>query len=140
MSNQAYSLNELDQTVEQLVGQISSPCCLALWGDMGAGKTTFAKALIRSLLNNKEAEVPSPTFTLMQTYTSPQGEIWHCDLYRLQSAEEAFELGLEEALHEHICIIEWPDRLGLSLPKKRIDIYLDIIDENIRSCRIEKNI
>lgn len=80
-------------------------------GQIGAGKTSFARALIRSLSNEAE-EVPSPTFTIVQAYQAPEFEIWHCDLYRLNSYEDTLELGLEEAFDTALCLIEWPDRLA----------------------------
>ncbi len=86
-----------------------------LEGPIGAGKSAFARALIRARLGRME-DVPSPTFTLVQTYDDPAGDIWHCDLYRLTDPDEAFELGLEEAFTTAICLIEWPDRLGNDLP------------------------
>ena len=82
-----------------------------LEGNVGAGKTHFARALIQSLLEIPE-DVPSPTFTLVQTYDTKRGEVWHADLYRLTDTSEIEELGLLEAIENAICLIEWPDRLG----------------------------
>ena len=93
--------------------------CLLLEGPIGAGKTAFARALIRSRLGRIE-DVPSPTFTLVQTYDDPMGDIWHCDLYRLTHPDEAWELGLSDAFETAICLIEWPDRLGSDTPKGAI--------------------
>ncbi len=104
---------------------------IALWGDLGVGKTTFARILIQSLVG-ETIEVPSPTFTLVQIYDSPKSEVWHCDLYRLKDPEEAFELGLEDAFHDAICLIEWPERLGNLLPRRRIDVLLKIVNEITR--------
>ena len=92
---------------------------LLLIGEIGAGKSAFARALIRARLGRME-DVPSPTFTIVQTYDDPQGDIWHCDLYRLTHPDEALELGLEEAFITSICLIEWPDRLGNAMPENAL--------------------
>lgn len=88
---------------------------ILLEGPIGAGKSAFSRALIRARLGRME-DVPSPTFTLVQTYEDEGGDIWHCDLYRLTHPDEVFELGLEEAFANAICLIEWPDRLGADAP------------------------
>jgi tRNA threonylcarbamoyladenosine biosynthesis protein TsaE len=95
---------------------------LLLSGPIGAGKTAFARALIRHRLGNPQEEVPSPTFTLVQVYPDPRGEIWHCDLYRLGGPGEALELGLAEAMASAICLIEWPDRLGALAPATALSL------------------
>ena len=92
---------------------------LLLEGSIGAGKSAFARALIRARLGRME-DVPSPTFTLVQTYEDPEGDIWHCDLYRLTHPDEVFELGLDEAFTTAICLIEWPDRPGNDTPKNAL--------------------
>jgi tRNA threonylcarbamoyladenosine biosynthesis protein TsaE len=94
---------------------------IALHGDLGTGKTFFARAFIG------ESEVPSPTFTLVQTYAREDGpSIWHFDLYRLKQASEAIELDIEDAFAEGISLIEWPERLGTLLPAERLDVALTI--------------
>ena len=94
---------------------------LLLEGAIGSGKTAFARAVIRARLERQE-DVPSPTFTLVQTYDAPNGDIWHCDLYRLTAPEEVLELGLEEAFETAICLIEWPDRLGEDIPQDALTL------------------
>ena len=98
---------------------------IALTGDLGAGKTTLARGLIHALCG--EIEVPSPTYTLVQMYDTPKGEIWHCDMFRLEQPRDAYELGLIEAFDTAICLIEWPDKLGELLPDNclSIDIGFD---------------
>lgn len=84
-------------------------------GPIGAGKTAFARALIHALQARAGAppeDVPSPTFTLVQTYRAGTLEIWHADLYRLGHPEEVIELGLDAAFGQALCLVEWPDRLG----------------------------
>lgn len=98
---------------------------IALSGGLGAGKTAFARGFIRARPGGQEvAEVPSPTFTLVQVYDLPGAPVWHFDLYRLARPDDAWELGIEEALVEAISLIEWPDRLGTLLPETRLDIEL----------------
>ena len=100
----------------ELASLIRQGDVLLLAGPIGAGKTTFARALIRAATGDPAEEVPSPTFTLVQTYATPRGEIWHADLYRLEDPHEALELGLDEAMEDAICLIEWPERLGELAP------------------------
>ena len=101
---------------------------IALWGTLGMGKTVFAKAVIQELSGRKE-DVPSPTFTLLQTYDTPLGEVFHFDFYRLKSPEEAYEIGIEDAFESGISLIEWPEKIGGLLPKRAINIYFEITDK-----------
>jgi tRNA threonylcarbamoyladenosine biosynthesis protein TsaE len=99
--------------------------CFLLRGQIGAGKSTLARSFIRTLLG-PDTEVPSPTFTLVQTYNYNNLEIWHADLYRLSDAQEAVELGLTDAFSEHICLIEWPELLGGLAPTSALDIEMSV--------------
>ena len=109
---------------------------VCLWGPLGAGKTTLARGLIRALTTPQE-EIPSPTFTLVQTYEAAF-PIAHFDLYRLSGAREVEELGLDEALEVGVAVIEWPERLEGRLPADRLDIVLAIEGEG-RTARLERH-
>ena len=96
---------------------------IALKGELGAGKTTLARAFIRA--RGGDETVPSPTFTLVQLYDLPGGAVWHFDLYRLRRPEDAWELGIEDAFNDGISLIEWPDRLGNLLPARELEVALE---------------
>ncbi len=105
---------------------------ILLSGDVGAGKTHFARSLIQSLLTTPQ-DIPSPTFTLVQTYETTKGEVWHADLYRLTSPQEVEELGLVDAFETAICLVEWPDRLVSLAPDTALTLELTAEpDENAR--------
>ena len=104
--------------------------CLLLEGQIGAGKSHFARAFIQARLGRAE-DVPSPTFTLVQSYQADV-EIWHADLYRLSHPDEVLELGLDEAFDSAICLIEWPDRLGSLLPKGAMRLRFTLEGEGRR--------
>lgn len=106
---------------------------VTLEGNLGAGKTAFARALINSLSDAPE-EVPSPTFTLVQTYDLPHLSIWHFDLYRLPEKEiDILELGWDDARRGGVCLVEWPGRLGGLLPRDRLEIKIDFIKDSENS-------
>lgn len=128
--NKMLTLENLDEFKIQtlainLAKQLQPGDCLALFGDLGAGKTTFSRALIKALAPDI-IEVPSPTFTIIQQYQTVKGEVWHCDLYRLKSPDEIIELGLEEAFSYAMCILEWPDKIAPYLPRIRLDMTLTV--------------
>ena len=111
----------------KLAGALRPGDVVALAGELGAGKTTFARGIIAACAaeaGQVPPEVPSPTFTLVQTYEFPRAVIWHFDLYRIERPLDAIELGLEEALAEGVALIEWPERLGALLPARRIEVTL----------------
>lgn len=107
-----------------------------LEGPVGTGKSHFARHLIASVLFEPE-DIPSPTFTLVQTYETSKGELWHSDLYRVGSTAEIEELGLIDAFENAICIVEWPDRLGPLIPENALAIELtEGIKENSRNLKV----
>ncbi len=97
-------------------------------GPIGAGKSFFARALIQGLLadHGLVEDIPSPTFTLVQTYHAGDLEIWHSDLYRLSMSDEVVELGLVDAFDTALCLVEWSDRLGPEMPENPLTIHFDI--------------
>src|ERR1051325_1487247 len=95
---------------------------VTLSGDLGAGKTAFARALIRHLAGDETLDVPSPTFTLVQTYALPRFTVVHADLYRVAHSGELAELGVDEAADNAVVLLEWPDRAAEVLPADRLDI------------------
>ena len=112
---------------EALAGRIAGMAkpgdVFTLIGNLGTGKTVFARAFIRARCNADE-EVPSPTFTLLQTYEAKETIIYHFDLYRIEKPNDAIELGIEEAFADGLTLIEWGERLGSLLPTNRLDVNL----------------
>lgn len=106
---------------------------ILLSGPVGAGKSHFARALIQSRISalGRHEDVPSPTYTIVQSYDLDSVELWHADLYRLSSAAECDELGLFEAFEDAICLVEWPDRLGALVPAGALHLTL-IPDGDLR--------
>ena len=114
-----------DALGRRLAARLRAGDSVLLSGDLGAGKSHLARAVIRALCG-EETEVPSPTYTLVQVYDGPFGPIWHADLYRLGDSSELDELGLPEALGRDLCLIEWADRLPGPPPGAiRIDLRPD---------------
>jgi tRNA threonylcarbamoyl adenosine modification protein YjeE len=118
----------LGQLAQRLAPRLCAGDFLALRGDLGAGKTAFARALIRALAGRPDEEVPSPTFSIVQPYETPHFPVHHFDFYRLSGPGETAELGLDEALDAGLVIAEWPDRIGARLPADRLEIMLDETD------------
>src|ERR1700730_17705885 len=116
------NLQALAGFVTDIAGALEPGDLVTLSGDLGAGKTTFARALIRYLAGDETIEVPSPTFTLIQTYDLPRFPLVHADLYRLSGAAELAELGFDDLPEGSVVLIEWPDRAAGFLPPDRLDI------------------
>lgn len=116
-----------DAATRRLGARLAHSVCLgdviALTGDLGAGKTTLARGFIQALMN--ATEVPSPTYTLVQTYEAIDFEIWHCDLYRLERADDILELGLLDAFEDAVCLIEWPDKASGYIPENAKFLHIE---------------
>lgn len=102
----------------------------AMFATLGMGKSILSRAFIQKFLG--AVEVPSPTFTLLQTYETPNYEIYHFDLYRLKNPDEIFELGMEEAMYNGVCLIEWPEKMGVYLPARAITVKITQQEDNAR--------
>jgi tRNA threonylcarbamoyladenosine biosynthesis protein TsaE len=108
----------------RLAGHTKAGDVIALSGELGAGKTTFARGFIQAKCQEPE-DVPSPTFTLVQIYETGGDMIHHFDLYRLNDPKEAYELDIEEAFATGVSLIEWPENLGTLIPTERLDVRLN---------------
>ncbi len=136
------NLEQLREVAKTLALEAKTGDCFCLTGDLGAGKTEFARAFIRALCG--EVTVSSPTFNILQEYEAPESRvqspvIYHFDLYRLKDALELEEIGFSEALGNGISLIEWPQIAEEFLPKKRVDIRIEILDEDRRKIIICRN-
>ncbi len=122
-----------DRLGAALAAQLRPGDVVALEGGLGAGKTTLARAILRAASGAPALIVPSPTFTLVEVYDTPRGIFWHFDLYRLETPEQVFELGWEEARAGGIALVEWADRLGPLLPRERLTVTLSIEGDGRRA-------
>jgi tRNA threonylcarbamoyl adenosine modification protein YjeE len=115
---------------DEIAAALVRGAAVALKGDLGAGKTTLARAILRAL--GVRESVPSPTFTLVQTYETKRFPVRHYDFYRIESEREIEELGLDDALTEGAALIEWPERAGALLPKNALHVGLAIVNGDER--------
>ncbi len=129
------NIQETERLAEALSLVAKKGDVFALFGTLGVGKSVFARAFIQNLTNAKE--VPSPTFTLVQTYEADDFDIYHFDLYRLKDAEEIWELNMEEALFGAVCLIEWPEKMGAYLPSNAFKISISSNPDGARVFQIE---
>ena len=124
---QLFSENDTLDLGSKLIKVLTKGDVLAITGELGAGKTTLARGIIQA--EKGDIEVPSPTYTLVQIYDMKNFELWHCDMYRLETPKDAYELGLFDAFEDAVCVIEWPEKLGSLLPKKIYKIDLKFNNE-----------
>ncbi len=130
-----------ERLARSLAPRLGAGDLIGLTGGLGAGKSLFARALIGARLAalGRSEEVPSPSYTLVQTYDLGGVELWHADLYRLGATGELAELGLEDAFASAICLVEWADRLGRALPPRRLMLALDFVPgaDDARAARLD---
>ncbi len=131
--------NDTKKLAEKLAKSIPSNCVICLIGDLGAGKTTFSRYFIRTLIKNNSVsgEIPSPTFSLLQTYKFKKILINHYDFYRLKKDEDLIELDYANSVSNGICLIEWANNFPNVLPKNRIEININLISQNKRSIKFK---
>lgn len=122
--------------IRDFAATLKSNDILLFFGDLGAGKTFFCREIIKSFCG-EDIQVSSPTFNLLQTYQAPNFTIYHYDLYRIKSLSEIYELGIEEAIENSLCLIEWPQLVESILPKPLFKLYLQLINDEKRACKID---
>lgn len=122
---------------QALAGLLRSGDVVLLDGDLGTGKSTLCRALIRAALGDPDEEVPSPTFTLVQVYDGETASYWHFDLYRLENPDDALELGIEDAFADGVSLIEWPQRLGPWAPRRALTLSLTHVPEGGRRVTLQ---
>ena len=133
-----YSLQEIDRVASDFVKILAeSPSkVVAFYAEMGAGKTTFIKALCAQL--GVDAEVNSPTFAIVNDYPSPNGSVFHFDYYRIKSLSEAYDIGSEDYFYSGcICLIEWPEKMEALLPEDAIMVRISVLDDGRREMLVE---
>jgi tRNA threonylcarbamoyl adenosine modification protein YjeE len=138
----SYTSHSEEQTIEiarDFAKTLTGGEIIALYGNLGMGKSVFARAVIRALCDDPDLLVPSPTFSLLQTYEADTAEIWHFDLYRLEQPDDVYELGWEEALGGGIILLEWPERIGNLLPSRTKKVIFTQNSDNLREIKIEEN-
>ncbi|TPV31517.1 tRNA (adenosine(37)-N6)-threonylcarbamoyltransferase complex ATPase subunit type 1 TsaE [Paucihalobacter ruber] len=132
-----YKLEELPKAVDTVLKQLNSKV-VCFYGDMGAGKTTFIKAIVKALGSNDV--VSSPTFSLVNPYVTEKDTIYHFDLYRVQDVEELYQIGIEDYLDSDAWIlIEWPQIIADLLPETHSALYFSTVNNDVRSLKLTEN-
>lgn len=128
-------LNDIPGIASKLVELTDQTALLCFYGEMGSGKTTLIREVCRQL--GVSDPVSSPTYPIIHEYAYPKGVLYHIDLFRLRSQEEALQIGLEDYLYSgHPCFIEWPDHFESLLPEQKIKIFIRKLDDDSRQIEI----
>ncbi len=126
-----FKLEDIHEVAQGFLEVLGSRKVAALHGAMGAGKTTFVKAVCRQL--EVKNVVSSPTFSIINEYRTAAGSVFHLDLYRLKDDEEALRAGVEDCLYSgDLCLVEWPEKAPSVFPEAVVDVYLEVLDEITR--------
>lgn len=129
-------VSETEQVAAMLAGGLKGGECLALDGDLGSGKTQFTRGLVRALGGDAQ-QVSSPTYVLLNIYSTPQMTVYHLDAYRVEGADDFEQIGFEELLEQGgVVIVEWASRVRELLPQSRIDVLIDVMGEEKRRITI----
>ena len=124
---------------EKLAALLQAGDCIALSGDLGAGKTVVCRAIIRTRANDAMLSVASPTFMIMQEYIFSDVVIHHYDLYRIENEDELIEIGFEEGLEERITLVEWPEKAQEIMPENSLIVTIDYCGEQARRLLLDGN-
>ena len=136
-SEQQVSLEQSQEHAASIASELRPGDVVALYGEVGAGKTSWVRAAIQALIGS-EIVVASPTFNLVLTYATSQGMVWHFDLYRLKYMQEVIEIGWEEARAEGIVLVEWPQLIEDLLPKNVLRVEFITLDEDVRMLKCSR--
>lgn len=136
---QLFTLSDLKPAAQKFIEQIGAHKVFAFYGEMGAGKTTFIKAICQHL--GVSENITSPTFALVNEYlTSVDEPIYHFDCYRLKNLQEAYDIGAEEYFYSgHLCFVEWPEKIEDLLPLNCVNVYIKVIDKHKREITLKYN-
>ena len=130
-----FNLSELDSVAKNLIDSLSTKI-IRIDGVMGSGKTTLISSICKQL--NIQDEISSPTFSIVNTYSSPKGPVYHFDFYRLKNTNEVYDFGLEEYLDSgHFCFLEWAEKITPHLPEDYDHFNLEVISNDLR--KLTKN-
>jgi len=132
-----YSFQQIHEAAQKCLAEINDKKVIAFHGPMGSGKTT----LIHAICDEKKVTSPvsSPTFALINEYTSPGGSIYHIDLYRLDDEEEAVRAGVEDCLYSgKTCLVEWPEKAPSIFPEDTIHVFIELLSDNTRRLIIQR--